>query len=72
MPRPVQPLWQVFVELCARRRSGMEPQPFAFVDVQAWCQLYHVPLTGWELDSLFLMDSAYLSTVQRNRPKPNQ
>jgi len=72
VPRLGQAVWQAFIELCARRRSGMDAQPFALVDVQAWCQLYRVPLTGWELDTLLLMDSAYLSTVQRNRAATKQ
>jgi hypothetical protein len=47
----------------------MGAQAVTFTDLQAWCGLYRVQLTGWELDTLLQMDNAYLAATQR---KPNE
>ena len=58
LPPVLQPLWGVFISLASRRRSGMGASALTFTDVQAWCGLYRVALTGWELDTLLQMDNA--------------
>ena len=45
----------------------MGPSPLALVDIDAYCRLTGVTLTGWELDTLFLMDQTALAVA--NKPK---
>jgi len=70
LPGLLQPLWDLFASLSSHRRSGLQPQPLTFTDIQAWCRLYGLALTAWELDTLLQMDVAFMAALQRNRTTP--
>jgi hypothetical protein len=65
IPAAGRALYEIYVSLAASRRSGMGPSPLALVDVDAYCRLTGITLTGWELDTLFLMDQTALAVATK-------
>ena len=58
-------IWSAFVELNARRGSGaFGPLPISLADVDCWQRLMGVALTPWEIETLFLLDSAAMAAQQ--------
>lgn len=58
-------VWELFVTLSAARRSGMGASPLTFVDIEAYCRLAGITLTGWELDTLLMIDQAALAVATK-------
>jgi hypothetical protein len=67
VPRPVEQLWDLFMSWAVQRRSGMSLHPLTFTDIEAWCRLYGVRLTPWELDTLLELDAATLRIAAENQ-----
>lgn len=64
-------LWNWFWELHSGRSYGMGGAlPLSWADIRAWCRLFCLELSFWEIRILKLMDSAYLSEVNKEKPKP--
>lgn len=59
IPPSCAELWSTFLGLAGQRRAGMSTaQPLVWADIEAWCALYQVQLSAWELDTLIDMDAA--------------
>jgi hypothetical protein len=43
----------------------MGASALTFVDIEAYCRLAGVTLTGWELDTLLLIDQAALAVATK-------
>lgn len=67
VPAAVEQLWELFMSWAVHRRSGMGLHPLTFTDAEAWCRLYGVRLTPWELDTLFELDAATLRVAAANQ-----
>jgi hypothetical protein len=67
IPATGRALWEVFVTLAGSRRSGMGVSPLTLTDIEAWCRLTQVTLTGWELETILLIDQVALAAA--NKPK---
>ena len=67
VPRAVEQLWQVYTAWAVQRRSGMGLHPLTLTDIEAWCRLYGVQLTPWELDTLLDLDAAALRIAAANQ-----
>lgn len=39
----------------------MGPAPITYLDIDAWCRLRRVRLTGWELELLVALDGTWLA-----------
>lgn len=75
VPPSCTQLWDTYLGLAAARRSGTSAQALVWADIAAWCALYQVHLTAWELDTLTAMDNAALGALHQaqaeDRALPN-
>jgi len=62
-------LWDTYQLLSASRRSGMGLHSLTLVDIEAWCRLYRVQLTPWELDTLIHIDAAALAIAAEQQSR---
>lgn len=67
VPRSVEQLWEVFMSWALQRRSGMSLHSLTFTDIDAWCRLYGVCLTPWELDTLLELDAVTVRVAGENQ-----
>jgi hypothetical protein len=69
LPREAAAVWDTYASLSAARRSSMGPHALTLTDIEAWCRLFHVELTPWELDTVLRLDAASLQAAARLKPK---
>jgi hypothetical protein len=57
----------IFNSLSMARGAGMsQPLPISYVDIKAYCDLTDLRLAHWELETLRVMDHAYIATTAEN------
>lgn len=62
VPPLAQPIWEAFWRLDQSRQFGAGfPQPFSYLEIQAWCSLSGEILARWEVEAIMSMD-----VVRRN------
>ena len=58
-------VWGYFAALSSRRGYGMSgPLPITYESIFAWCNLYRVRLSLWEMEVIEALDSLWLRTMQ--------
>lgn len=62
-------IWSAFVDLSGSRPSGMGVSAIPPSEILAWCSLYRVRLTPWEIETLQAMDRATISKHQQLKAK---
>jgi len=68
IPKSLTYLWGFFLELSRQRGSnGFGPSPLAYTDIYSWTKLTKIRLSGWEIDLILKLDSAYLSCINKHR-----
>ncbi len=67
VPRECRAVWNAFTALSQHRRASMGAHALALSDVEAWCRLQGVRLTGWELDTITALDAASLRIAAEKR-----
>ena len=68
LPEIADPVWTTFASLHARRNSGMEgPQPLSYEAILAWCNLYGIRLSLWEMEVIEALDALWLRIVQEHK-----
>ena len=64
LPHVVHYLWEWFLELHrSRSGSGFGPNPIGFVEIDAWQRVTGRNLSGWEVDVMFALDGAFLTSI---------
>ena len=57
-------LWTRFLEMNAKRRSGLNgPDPITHLDLQAYCWLHRMRFEGWELATIHQLDALALESI---------
>lgn len=70
LPAALRYLWNIFAMLHrCRGGNGFGPNPIAWSEVLAYCQLTRLSLTAWELEAIRLLDDAYLSASAEQQPQ---
>jgi hypothetical protein len=66
-PRAVEAVWETFLLLASTRRSGMSAHPLTMVDIEAYCRMSNIQLSGWELETLIALDAVAMAAASKNR-----
>lgn len=70
LPTGCGALWGAFLELNqARASNGAGYCAISWRDVQAWQQVRRVELSGWELETIQVLDRIALKTLNRKPTK---
>jgi hypothetical protein len=65
LPALCRGVWEIFFELHDRRAgNGFGPLPIDEARLLHWQQLHGVRLSPWEIETIFLVDSVWLSLVE--------
>lgn len=69
-PPAAQHVWGWFLDIGQTRAAGgMGPSRISRLEIQAWEADEAVQLQVWERRAILLLDSAWLTSVQKSQPK---
>ena len=69
-PRFGAELWSAFAEISGSRPQGMGGAcGIPLTEIEAWCRLYNVSLSPWEIGTIKAMDAAVVSVWSEQRDK---
>lgn len=67
LPPEMRYLWAAFQSISRTRGgNGFGPNPITFVEIDAWARLMRLRLDPWEVDTLRMLDDAYLEVAAQN------
>lgn len=71
-PQGAEYIWGVFLALHDRRTHygsgfGASPNPLQFEAILAWCNLYSVRLSCWELEVIETLDAVWMQVMGERR-----
>lgn len=67
-PALAEPVWAHFVAMHNRRENGMAgPQPLSYESILAWCNLYRIRLSFWELEVIEALDATWLRVTRERK-----
>ncbi|MDX3973300.1 hypothetical protein [Shinella sp.] len=69
MPPEAEHIWSWFIELDKARQVGMQANPIAFSDIQAFAALSGVAMLPWEVRALRSLDHAILTATKSKSPR---
>lgn len=69
LPAELEYLWRWYDELAGTAPAGMGPGTITHQQIESWCRLRRIHLTGLELDWLLHLDTRRLHEMS-TRPKP--
>lgn len=68
MPEVLEHVWRDFIALHNRRGSGMDgAHPLTYESIFAWCNLYKLRLSCWELEIIEALDVAWRRVAQERK-----
>ena len=60
LPRALRHVWDWFLALNGTRQAGRGPNPISFMEIEAFCRLCTVSMTGWEVGLIKRIDHVAL------------
>ena len=71
-PSDAEDIWEVFLSLHNRRTHygsdfGASPNPLQYEAILAWCNLYSVRLSCWELETIEALDAVWMQVMGERR-----
>lgn len=61
-------VWDTFMRLSSGRTYGMSgPNPLTWEGVQAWCNLTGIVLSSWELETIKVLDMAWVRAMNEDK-----
>jgi hypothetical protein len=64
LPTALRYLWNHFILLHkARGSNGFGPNPLAWSEIRAYCELMQARLDPWEIEAIKVVDDEYLASV---------
>ena len=72
LPECAWHVWTVYHRLSRTRQNGMSANPISYTEIQAYCQLHHDHLAGWELNVITGIDATFLHSIYEEQEKPKK
>lgn len=68
IPTLAEPVWDYFRQMHGRRTYGMEgPHPLTYESILAWCNLYAIRLSWWEMEAVESLDTTWLNVMRERK-----
>lgn len=67
LPPYLRLVWTAFRDLSGARTPSMGLSPITFSEMDAWCRVNGVALSGWEIDTIRSMDAVTLKVFSTKK-----